>query len=75
MTHYSTQFVEFYGVFFVTGSVGADCETPKDVEAVWHQARFGNVGKSLGSILFFPLWIIPYFMMRNVQSKLSKSDC
>jgi hypothetical protein len=72
-TEYSTYIFELWIIFFKMGETDTRKLTAEEIAKVWNEAKFGNLGRGLGSIVLYPFTILSYICMKRAQSKARKS--
>ena len=70
---YSTHFLELWIIFFRIGEESKYCQNAEEIYEVWNKAKFGNLGRVLGTLASYPFSIISYFLMKKAQAKVRKS--
>lgn len=71
--NYKTYVLEFWVIYFKYGETQELPLTAEQISTVWSEAKFGNLGRVLATLLGYPFSIPSYFFMKAAQSRARKN--
>lgn len=66
---YSTYVLEIWIIYFTVDTTTERELTAEQIAAVWNDARFGNVGRILGTVLCYPFTFVSFIRMKRAQTR------
>jgi hypothetical protein len=48
--------------------------TAPEIAAVWNEAKFGNLGRVIGTLVCYPLSIVSFILMKQAQARALRGE-
>jgi hypothetical protein len=71
-TNYKTYIFEFWVIWFSYGETAERRLTAEEIGALWNEAKFGNVGRVIATLVGYPFSIGSYILMKQAQSRAKR---
>ena len=68
-TRYKTYIFELWIIFAKMGETEERQMTAPEIGSVWNDAKFGNLGRVIFTLIGYPFTIVSYIMMKRAQSR------